>query len=184
MSTPEGRVKAKVTRWLKELGDDCWYFMPVQRGMGRPALDYECCIRGHSVAIETKVPGGVMSPTQKATRDAKLAAGGLVLMIWDEQSLEHAKRIINGIRAYASHRFTTHWYLTEEARGLYEEHLKVVLTGKAPKSSTGGDHGAPRAPPQRQSKPRSRGQDQAPPVRGDVTEDYDRDGYGEGSDGW
>lgn len=129
MSTPEGRVKAKVTRWLKSLGEDCWYFMPVQSGFGRPALDYECCIRGWSVAIETKAPGGEMSPTQKATRDAKLAAGGLVLMIWDDVSLNTCKEIVSGIIPWPDGGAS----LSDKARDLYRTHLQtVVLPGKAP----------------------------------------------------
>ena len=144
MSTPEGRVKAKVTRWLKDLGEDCWYFMPVQSGFGRPALDYECTIHGLAVAIETKAPGGEMSPTQRATRDTKLRAGGLVLMIWDDTSLNTCKEIVRGIVPWPL--FGA--YLSQEARDIYQEHLKVVLAGKAPKSSTGRNNGASGATPQ------------------------------------
>lgn len=148
MSTPEGRVKTKVSRWLTELGAECWYFMPVQSGFGRPALDYECCIRGLAVAIETKAPGGEMSPTQKMTRDSKLAAGALVFLIWDEVSLELCKRIVNGIRTiFDDSRVGRVTYLTSEARALWEEHRKTVLIGKAPKPAAGGHHGAPGAAP-------------------------------------
>ena len=134
--TPEGRVKAKVSKWLKSLGDDCWPFMPVQSGFGRPALDYVNCIRGVFVSIETKKPGGELTPTQQGTKAAILAAGGIVLVIWDDESLNTARKIIDGlVRNYG---------LSTKAHELYEQHLRAVEQGKTPASSTGRHHGASR----------------------------------------
>lgn len=155
--TPEGRVKALVKRALKTLGRDCKAFMPVQTGFGTPGLDFHLCVRGMTVLIETKKPGGELSPLQIATKQDYLDAGGIVLIVWDEASLSTAMEIINGIQSYGGHHFATHTFLTEEARRAYEQHLRAVVSGKAPKSPAGGDHGAPRKPPRRQSKPRTGG---------------------------
>lgn len=92
--TPEGRVKAKVNKALKGLGPDCWKFMPVQSGYGTVALDYLLSIKGHFVAIETKAPGKNLTPLQEGTKAAIEAAGGIVLIVWDETSLEIAMKII------------------------------------------------------------------------------------------
>lgn len=92
--TPEGRVKAKVHRALKTLGPDCWKFMPVQSGYGTVALDFLLAIRGRFVAIETKAPGKTLTPLQEVTKAAIEAAGGIVLVVWDESSLEIAMKVI------------------------------------------------------------------------------------------
>lgn len=92
--TPEGRVKAKVKRALKVLGHECWQFMPVQTGFGAPALDFLLSIRGRFVAIETKAPGKDLTPLQQTTKAAIEAAGGIVLVVWDEPTLDIAMKII------------------------------------------------------------------------------------------
>lgn len=85
--TPEGKVKAKVHRALAKL-PSVYKFMPVQNGMGAPALDYYCCIDGLFVAIETKVPGKDMTDRQKLTRDQIEAAGGMVFVIHDQAEID------------------------------------------------------------------------------------------------
>ena len=56
--TPEGRVKSLVNKSIQSLTGrfpgKIWRFMPVQRGMGKPALDYILCANGRFVTIETK----------------------------------------------------------------------------------------------------------------------------------
>ena len=78
--TPEGRIKAKLKRELDKL-PNVYRFMPVQNGMGAPALDFYLCIEGGFVAIETKAPGKKLTPRQEATRDNITAAGGTVYVI-------------------------------------------------------------------------------------------------------
>jgi hypothetical protein len=86
--TPEGRVKAMVKRRLqKEFGDKLYWFMPVQNGMGAPALDFFCCAFGRFLAIETKKPGGKMTPRQLTTRDAIVAAHGTVWVVDSEKDI-------------------------------------------------------------------------------------------------
>lgn len=92
--TPEGRVKAKVKKALKALGRECWMFMPVQTGFGAPALDYLLSVRGRFVAIETKAPGKHLTPLQETTKAAIEAAGGIVLIVWDEDTLAIAMKVI------------------------------------------------------------------------------------------
>lgn len=54
--TPEGRVKEKVKKVLKDQG--IWFFMPMQNGFGVVGIpDFICCWEGHFLAIETKAPG-------------------------------------------------------------------------------------------------------------------------------
>ena len=88
--TPEGRIKAKVTKALKALESlpHIWRFMPVQNGMGSPALDYINCINGYFVAIETKVPGKQLTPRQKLTARAIAYAGGQVYVIRDQNDID------------------------------------------------------------------------------------------------
>lgn len=85
MATPEGRIKSKVTAALKQLG--VYRFMPVQNGMGAPALDYYCCVYGHFVAVETKAPGKTLTPRQCITKAAIEESGGQVFVVDGETSL-------------------------------------------------------------------------------------------------
>lgn len=87
--TPEGKVKAKVNRRMRDhFGTRLYRFMPVQNGMGAPSLDYLCCVSGLFVAIETKVPGKHMTPRQIITRDEIEMAGGLVFEIHDDAEID------------------------------------------------------------------------------------------------
>lgn len=96
--TPEGAIKRKVNQILGALGADCYRFMPVQNGMGAPALDYYLCVRGQFVAIETKREGGKLTPRQRLTKAAIEAAGGTVLVVSDEESLAAAVLYFDSIR--------------------------------------------------------------------------------------
>lgn len=83
MSTPEGKVKAKVKRAIAQH----YRFMPVQNGMGAPGLDFFCCICGLFVAIETKVPGKKLTERQQITAQEIAKSGGLVFVIRDDQDI-------------------------------------------------------------------------------------------------
>jgi hypothetical protein len=81
-STPEGKVKADVKKFLKSIG--CWYFMPVSNGMGVVGiLDINCCYQGRFVAIETKAPGKLSNTTANQDRVISeiKAAGGLAVVV-------------------------------------------------------------------------------------------------------
>ena len=66
MQTPEGKVKAKVKKLLKQY--DVYYFMPMQNGLGVHGIpDIIACCNGFFLGIETKAPGKLknLSPNQK-----------------------------------------------------------------------------------------------------------------------
>lgn len=90
MATPEGKVKAMVSRKLKELHAKwpLYKFMPVQNGLGASTLDYLLCVRGRFVAIETKKPGGKMTPRQEAVTKEIVNAGGVVYVITNEEEMD------------------------------------------------------------------------------------------------
>lgn len=54
-ATPEGKVKKKLIDFLKSLGGDCFYYMPVQNGMGQTGIpDVMAIIKGVPFAFECK----------------------------------------------------------------------------------------------------------------------------------
>lgn len=66
MSTPEGRVKNKIKKYLKERG--AYHYMPVQNGMGVVGIpDIVGCYNGQFFAIEVKAPGNKsgVTPNQR-----------------------------------------------------------------------------------------------------------------------
>lgn len=92
MSTPEGRIKAKVKRRLRdEFGNSNWPFWPVQTGFGSVALDLLMCLCGRFIAIETKADRSKkLTPLQQTTAAAIRSAGGLVFVVFDDASLDEA----------------------------------------------------------------------------------------------
>ena len=65
--------------------------MPVQHGMGAPALDYYICWYGCFFAIETKSnPKAKLTPRQEATRYMIDCAGGQTFVVFDDASLGKA----------------------------------------------------------------------------------------------
>jgi hypothetical protein len=160
--TPEGRVKAKVTKALKSLGTDVWRFMPVQSGYGTPALDYLLCIRGRFVAIETKAPGNKLTPQQEGTKAAMEAAGGIVLVVWDETSLDIAMKIILALE-FAPYGTSGSGPPTispclraAETPEQRKQHLCKWVATQEVDAPIGGDHRAPGTAPNRQPKPGAR----------------------------
>lgn len=79
--TPEGKVKAAVSKIIASYGSDIYKYMPVPAGYGPSSLDYILCIRGKFVAIETKAPGKKLTPRQELTVKQIEDAGGTVFVI-------------------------------------------------------------------------------------------------------
>jgi hypothetical protein len=77
--TPEAKVKAAVKAELAR--QSAYKHMPVQNGMGEPALDFHVCHRGMYAAIETKAPGKKPTPRQMQTIRKVVASGGSVFVI-------------------------------------------------------------------------------------------------------
>lgn len=102
--TPEGKVKAVVKRELQKLRDEgftVYSFMPVQNGMGAPALDFYVCIDGLFVAIETKAQSGKLTPRQNATANAIKDAGGFVIIARNQAGVEFG---LSFVKKEARHR--------------------------------------------------------------------------------
>ena len=90
MTTPEGRVKAAIKRYLKTL-PNCWFYMPVQNGMGVVGIP-----DGRFFAIECKAPGKEKNVTanQRATLDAIVAAGGIAFVASD---VAETKKVLENV---------------------------------------------------------------------------------------
>ena len=73
--TPEGKVKAKVVKVLKEHG--IWYFFPANNGYGKAGIpDIVCCVSGAFLGIEVKSERGVVSALQAQVGQEIHRAGG------------------------------------------------------------------------------------------------------------
>ena len=77
--TPEGKVKARVKKMLREHG--AYFFMPVQHGYGTVTLDFLVCLRGRFLAIETKAPGKKPTALQSICMNDIKAAGGHAMVV-------------------------------------------------------------------------------------------------------
>lgn len=84
--TPEGKIKAKVSRLLKSY-DGIWYFMPVPSGYGESALDYIGCYRGLFFSVETKAPGKSPTPRQTQCIASMRRASGAVFVVTNDEEL-------------------------------------------------------------------------------------------------
>lgn len=87
MTTPEGKVKRKVSALLKEYAPDLYYFMPVPSGLGESTLDYIGCANKHFFAIETKAHGKRPTERQQMIINMIENAGGRVFVISDDEGL-------------------------------------------------------------------------------------------------
>ena len=87
--TPEGKVKKKITDWLKTLG--CYFFTPIGSMYGRSGVpDIIVCMEGRFIGIEVKAPGrkGTQTPLQKVAEEKIVRAGGQYFLV---DSLEELK---------------------------------------------------------------------------------------------
>ena len=92
-TTPEGKVKDAVKKWLRERG--YWFYMPVQNGMGVQGIpDFIICAAGQFIAIETKAPGKRNNTT--ANQKARIAeierANGVAVVIDDPEQLKDLEK--------------------------------------------------------------------------------------------
>lgn len=87
MTTPEGRVKAKVKKAINELPRS-YMFWPVQTGLGATTLDCLACINGWFVAIETKAVGNKMTPRQKVVAEQICKSRGLAYCVATDDDIK------------------------------------------------------------------------------------------------
>lgn len=97
--TPEGRIKANVNKALKGLEDaypgKIWRFMPVQRGMGKQALDYILCVNGQFVSVETKRDEKHdLTPQQQNTKRDIQQSKGIVLVVNGDGTLAVMRQVL------------------------------------------------------------------------------------------
>lgn len=84
--TPEGRVKKQVKKILGNFWG-VYYRMHVPTGYNAPGLDFECCVNGYSLYIETKAPGKWLTGRQRETARQVFVAGGAVFFISEQDGL-------------------------------------------------------------------------------------------------
>jgi Holliday junction resolvase len=83
LRTPEGKVKDKVVKILKQYG--VYYFFPVTGGYGASGIpDIICCHNGRFIAIECKAGKNKTTPLQDAHIARIRAAGGVAVVINEE----------------------------------------------------------------------------------------------------
>lgn len=81
--TPEGRVKVKVRKVLKDLG--LYYFSPTTGGYGYSGVpDIVICAKGHFIAVECKAGRGKLTELQRAQLKRIKEAGGLAFVVTDK----------------------------------------------------------------------------------------------------
>lgn len=90
-TTPEGKVKQAVKKWLDKRG--AYWYMVVPHGYSRVGVpDFIACLQGQFVGIETKAPGKLKNTTPSQDRElSKIAsAGGVSLVVDDVSQLDAA----------------------------------------------------------------------------------------------
>jgi Holliday junction resolvase len=94
--TPEGKVKDKVRKLLKEL--EVYYFMPPTGGFGKSGVpDFICCTDGLFLAIECKAGANMPTPLQNREIDLIRAAGGTAMVV-RETNIEDVRIVIRELR--------------------------------------------------------------------------------------
>lgn len=102
MATEEAKVKAKVKKVLKRY--NCWTDWPVPGGYGKSTLDCIGCAGSYFFAIETKKPGGKLTPLQEITITTMRRAGATVFIIdTDDEKAYCFKSLKAFLAAYALH---------------------------------------------------------------------------------
>ena len=81
--TPEKKVKQRAVVQLKAMG--AYYFYPVTGGFGSSGVpDIVCCLNGRFIGIECKAGKGKTTALQDKNLAAITAAGGLALVVNEE----------------------------------------------------------------------------------------------------
>lgn len=94
-ATPEGKVKKKLIEFLKSLGSDCFYYMPVQNGMGQTGIpDVMAIINGVPFAFECKAtPKQHPTVLQAYALDRIHKAMGFAWVV-DDHTVELAEKMV------------------------------------------------------------------------------------------
>lgn len=97
-ATPEGKVKKKLIDFLKSLGGDCFFYMPVQNGMGQSGIpDIMAIIKGVPFAFECKAtPKQHPTVLQAYALDRIHKALGFAWVV-DDHTVEIAEKMVRMI---------------------------------------------------------------------------------------
>lgn len=97
-ATPEGKVKKKLLGFLKSLGGDCFFYMPVQNGMGQTGIpDVMAIIKGVPFAFECKAtPKQHPTVLQAYALDRIHKALGFAWVV-DDHTVELAEKMVRRI---------------------------------------------------------------------------------------
>ena len=83
MSTPERKVKLRVTKLLSERG--AYWFYPVASGYGSAGIpDIVCCYHSRFIGIEFKAGKGKTTALQENNLDRIKACGGFALVVRED----------------------------------------------------------------------------------------------------
>jgi len=94
--TPEGKVKAKVVKILRD--EDAYYFFPATHGYGRSGVpDIVCCVAGKFLAIECKAGGNKPTALQVREIETIRQAGG-VAVVANEANWDEIRELIRSLR--------------------------------------------------------------------------------------
>ena len=125
--TPEGKVKKKLLDFLKSLGCDCFYYMPVQNGMGQTGIpDVMAIIKGVPFAFECKAtPKQHPTVLQAYALDRIHKALGFAWVV-DDQTVDLAKDMVRALMEavddcseYTNAADLEALSISDEARALY-----------------------------------------------------------------
>ena len=93
MRSPEYYEKDDIKKFLAALGEDCWYFMPYMRGMGKNGVpDIVGCYKGRFFSIEVKREGAKPTPIQTRRMKEITDAGGWAVAGTAEVVIDAFKR--------------------------------------------------------------------------------------------
>ena len=93
MMTPEGKVKARVKKILKDA--DAYFAMPSTGGYGVSGVpDFLVCFKGRFIGRETKSGSNKPTELQKANLAKIELAGGLSIVV-NEDNIDELERIFN-----------------------------------------------------------------------------------------
>lgn len=128
-STPEGKVKKKLLDRLKSYGEKCFYYMPVQNGMGNSGIpDIMVTIQGVSFGFECKATRQKQPTTLQATQLEKLHKAGGVALVVDDENIDLVLGVLDGIvgdNGETPYSLEDRDYLEQEEPSLYRWRKKL-----------------------------------------------------------
>ena len=93
--TPESKVKKKLIDFLKSLGGDCFYYMPVQNGMGQSGIpDVMAIIHRVPFAFECKATPKQDTTTLQAMALERIHRAGGFAWVVDNESVDLAIHLL------------------------------------------------------------------------------------------